>query len=81
MYKSRGVDGTLCERRNTKIVKQCSLPLTGKGVVHRIITDLGVMDIDAAGVKLIELAKEVTLEQIQAVTGVQLNVQLENDAV
>jgi|GEM_PF-5387031 len=38
------------------------------------------MDIDAAGVKLIELAKEVTLEQIQAVTGVQLNVQLENDA-
>jgi len=63
-----------------KIVKQCSLPLTGKGVVHRIITDLGVMDIDAAGVKLIELAKEVTLEKIQAVTGVQLNVQIENDA-
>ncbi|MCU4385734.1 CoA-transferase, partial [Acinetobacter radioresistens] len=71
-----------CAKDGTpKIVKQCSLPLTGKGVVHRIITDLGVMDIDAAGVKLIELAKEVTLEQIQAVTGVQLNVQLENDAV
>ncbi len=70
-----------CAKDGTpKIVKQCSLPLTGKGVVHRIITDLGVMDIDAAGVKLIELAKEVTLEQIQAVTGVQLNVQLENDA-
>ena len=80
MYKSRSADGALCERWNTKIVKQCSLPLTGKGVVHRIITDLGVMDIDAAGMKLIELAKEVTLEQIQAVTGVQLNVQLENDA-
>jgi len=70
-----------CAKDGTpKIVKQCSLPLTGKGVVRQIITDLGVMDIDAAGVKLIELAKEVTLEQIQAVTGVQLNVQLENDA-
>jgi len=55
-----------------KIVGQCSLPLTGQGVVNRIISDLGVMDITPEGVKLIELAKDVSLEQIQAVTGVQL---------
>lgn len=55
-----------------KILTQCALPLTGKGVVNRVITDLGVMDITSEGVKLIELAKDVTLEQIQAVTGVTL---------
>lgn len=55
-----------------KIVEQCTLPLTGQGVVNRIISDLGVMDITPEGVKLIELAKDVSLEQIQAVTGVQL---------
>ena len=61
-----------CAKDGTpKIVKNCSLPLTGKGVVHRVITDLGVMDITSQGVELIELAKDVTLEQIQAVTGVQ----------
>ncbi len=55
-----------------KIVKHCSLPLTGQGVVDRIITELGVMDITAEGVKLIELASNVTLEQIKAATGVDL---------
>ena len=55
-----------------KIVNQCTLPLTGKAVVNRIITDLGVMDVSAEGVKLIELAKEVSLEQIQAATGIDL---------
>lgn len=55
-----------------KIVNQCSLPLTGKGVVNRVITDLGVMDITADGIKLIELAKDVSLAQIQAATGVEL---------
>ncbi|ENU47667.1 3-oxoacid CoA-transferase subunit B [Acinetobacter nosocomialis] len=61
-----------CAKDGTpKIVKSCSLPLTGKGVVHRVITDLGVMDITPQGVELIELAKDVTLEQIQAATGVE----------
>ncbi|ELW83142.1 TPA: 3-oxoacid CoA-transferase subunit B [Acinetobacter nosocomialis] len=61
-----------CAKDGTpKIVKSCSLPLTGKGVVHRVITDLGVMDITSQGVELIELAKDVTLEQIQAATGVE----------
>ncbi|MFZ0331117.1 MAG: 3-oxoacid CoA-transferase subunit B, partial [Acinetobacter bohemicus] len=55
-----------------KIVKQCTLPLTGKAVVNRIITDLGVMDVTVEGVKLIELAKGVSLEQIQAATGIDL---------
>lgn len=62
-----------CAKDGTpKIVKNCSLPLTGQAVVHRVITDLGVMDITSEGVELIELAKDVTLEQIRAVTGVSL---------
>ncbi len=56
-----------------KIVAECSLPLTGRLVVNRIITDLGVMDITPQGVELIELAKGVSLEQIQKATGVELN--------
>ena len=55
-----------------KIVEQCSLPLTGKNVIHRVITDLGVMDITQEGVKLVELAKDVSFEDIQKVTGVTL---------
>ncbi len=55
-----------------KIVEQCALPLTGKGVVHRIITDLGVMDVTPEGIQLVELAKDVTLDEIQGVTGVKL---------
>lgn len=62
-----------CAKDGTpKIVPQCSLPLTGKAVVNRIITDLGVMDITAQGVELIELADGVSFEQIQQVTGVPL---------
>ena len=55
-----------------KIVEQCSLPLTGKGVVHRVITDLAVMDITEHGVKLVELAQDVSFDDIQKVTGVSL---------
>jgi 3-oxoacid CoA-transferase subunit B len=55
-----------------KIVEQCALPLTGKGVVNRIITDLGVMDVTPEGIKLVELAKDMTLDEIQSVTGVKL---------
>ncbi|OAL79219.1 succinyl-CoA--3-ketoacid-CoA transferase [Acinetobacter sp. SFB] len=62
-----------CAKDGTpKIVQQCALPLTGKGVVHRIISDLGVLDITADGVKLVELAKEVSFDDIQKVTGVPL---------
>ena len=62
-----------CAKDGTpKIVPQCTLPLTGKAVVSRIITDLGVMDITAEGVKLVELAHDVSLEQIQKATGTAL---------
>ena len=62
-----------CAKDGTpKIVSQCSLPLTGKAVVHRIITDLGVLDITPQGIKLIELAPDVSFDEIQKVTGVVL---------
>ena len=62
-----------CAKDGTpKIVPQCTLPLTGKAVVSRIITDLGVMDITTEGVKLVELAHDVSLEQIQKATGLEL---------
>ena len=62
-----------CAKDGTpKIVPQCTLPLTGKAVVSRIITDLGVMDITAEGIKLVELARDVNLEQIQKATGLEL---------
>lgn len=62
-----------CAKDGTpKIVPQCTLPLTGKAVVSRIITDLGVMDITTEGVKLVELARDVSLEQIQKATGLKL---------
>ncbi|MDM1268785.1 CoA transferase subunit B [Acinetobacter indicus] len=62
-----------CAKDGTpKIVAQCSLPLTGKAVVHRVITDLGVLDITPTGVQLVELAPEVSFDEIQKVTGVPL---------
>ncbi|RKG31018.1 CoA transferase subunit B [Acinetobacter guerrae] len=67
-----------CAKDGTpKIVSECSLPLTGQAVVHRIITDLGVMDITSEGIKLIELADDVTFEQIQTATGVNLITEIE----
>jgi 3-oxoacid CoA-transferase subunit B len=61
-------DGT----EDLKILSSCTLPLTGKGVVDRIITDLGVMDVTPEGLKLVELADGVTRELIQSKTGVPL---------
>ncbi|RKR07537.1 3-oxoacid CoA-transferase subunit B [Kushneria sinocarnis] len=55
-----------------KILPECTLPLTGVGVVNRIITDMGVMDITEGGVALVELAPEVTLEEIREATGCEL---------
>jgi 3-oxoacid CoA-transferase subunit B len=52
-----------------KLMEQCDLPLTGVGVVDRIITDLGVLDITEQGLQLVELASGVTFEQIQEATG------------
>ncbi|MCB8767434.1 3-oxoacid CoA-transferase subunit B [Acinetobacter soli] len=55
-----------------KIVPTCNLPLTGQRVVHRIITDMGVMDVVDGGIELIELADGVRFEDIQAATGITL---------
>ena len=48
----------------SKLLKKCTLPLTGQGVVDRIITNLGVFDVVEGGLKVIELAPEVTMEEV-----------------
>ncbi len=59
-----------------KIVQECSLPLTGKRVVQRIITDLCVMDVTDGGLVLRELAEGVTEDDIRAATGPSFTVDL-----
>ncbi len=52
-----------------KILTECDLPYTGRGVVNRIITDLAVLDVTEDGLKLIELAPDVTFDDLQTKTG------------
>jgi 3-oxoacid CoA-transferase subunit B len=52
------------KKREAKIVKKCSLPLTGQRVVNRIITDRAVIDVTPTGLKLIEIAKGYTIQDI-----------------
>jgi 3-oxoacid CoA-transferase subunit B len=59
-----------------KIVNECSLPLTGQTCVHRIITDLAVIDVGDAGLILRELAPGVSVEQVRAATEPELIVSL-----
>ncbi|MGB0867626.1 MAG: CoA transferase subunit B [Granulosicoccaceae bacterium] len=52
----------------SKVLKECTLPLTGKSVVDRIITNLGVLDVVEGGLKIVELADGVSEEELRAAT-------------
>ena len=63
-------DGT----EDIKLLPACNLPLTGVGVVNLIITDLGVMEVTEGGLKLLEVAPGVTVQEIQSKTLAKLDV-------
>ena len=67
-HVARKKDGTT----DLKILKECNLPLTGVGVVDRIITDLAVIDVTPEGLKVVELAPDVSFEALQEKTGAPL---------
>ncbi|GGL43302.1 CoA transferase subunit B [Planomonospora parontospora] len=55
-----------------KIVRECSLPLTGRACVHRVITDLGVLDVTPEGLRLVETAPGVSPDELRGRTGAEV---------
>ncbi|GAA7971109.1 succinyl-CoA--3-ketoacid CoA transferase subunit B [Helicobacter pylori] len=60
----------------SKVKKECSLPLTGKGVVHQLITDLAVFEFSNNAMKLVELQEGVSLDQVKETTEAEFEVHL-----
>ena len=57
-----------------KLVKTCALPLSGKGVVHEVVTDLGYFKVTPQGLELLEIALDITLDEVRARTGCDVHV-------
>ncbi len=60
----------------SKVKKECSLPLTGKGVVHQLITDLAVFEFSNNAMKLVELQEGVSLDQVREKTEAEFEARL-----
>jgi len=69
-HVARKKDGT----EDFKLLPECTLPLTGVGVVNLVITDLGVMEVTGNGLKLTELAPGVSVKEVQDKTKAKLDV-------
>lgn len=59
-----------------KLLKKCSLPLTGSKVVDRVITNLGIFDINEVGMSLVKIADDVSIEEIRSKTEADFNIKL-----
>ena len=69
-HVARKKDGSI----DKKLLPKCTLPLTGVGVIDMVITDMGVMEVTPNGLKLLELAPGITVEEIQSNTDAKLDV-------